>query len=54
MKELYINPSMEIVHFSPVDAISTSMSPTKETAQETTQEWIPRENEGAPCSWWDY
>ena len=40
---------MELVTFSAVDVITTSAETTA-----PTQEWVPRGNEGAPCSWWNY
>lgn len=49
MKELYQEAKMELVTFSAVDVITTSAE-----TNAPTQEWMPRENEGAPCSWWNY
>lgn len=40
MKELYLNAEIDVVEFAAVDVITTSG---------TTDDWVPRENEGA----WD-
>ena len=37
MKEIYSEPSMEVVQFSALDVITTSL-------ETTTTEWVPREN----------
>ena len=42
MKELYQTPHMEFVEFSLTDVITTSVGTV------TTEEWVPRDNEGNP------
>ena len=42
MKELYLNAEMDVVEFTTNDVITTS------GGDNTTAEWVPRENEGAP------
>lgn len=44
MKELYLNAEIDVVEFAAVDVITTSGT------TDTTDDWVPRENEGA----WDY
>lgn len=51
MKELYQEAKMELVTFSAVDVITSS---TTTSVIDGVSEWVPRENEGAPCSWWNY
>ena len=41
MKERYEEARMDEVNFQPTDVIATS-------GVTTTQEWVPRENEGMP------
>ena len=41
MKERYEESRMDVVDFQVMDVIATS-------GATTTQEWVPRENEGAP------